>query len=126
MATSKRGLHLAATNELHGVARIKAHEGKLDEVKHLLTICMQSVRARDSRTLQYDVYFNRDAGEFVLFERYRDSAALLEHNEHLGDTMSRLRAVASISSAVCGEPNTLLRTVLEGAGVRIYLPYLSL
>lgn len=126
MATSKRGLHLAATSELHGVATIRAHEGKLDEVKRLLALCMQSVRARDSRTLQYDLYFNRDAGEFVLFERYRDSAALLEHNEHVGDTMRRLRAIASISSAVCGEPNTPLKTALDAAGVRRYLPYQSL
>ena len=89
--------------ELQGIARIKFHEGKLEEFKRLAARCMEIARTKDTGTLQYEIYFNDDQSECIVLERYKDSAALIEHGAHLGELAqailatdrSRVRAWAS-------------------------------
>ena len=76
-------------SELQSVARLKIHDGKLDEFKRLAPECAELVRTKDTGTLQYELYFNSDNTECLVFERYRDSQALLDHFKHMGDTMAR-------------------------------------
>ena len=66
-------------SELLCIARLKIHDGKLDEFKHLAARCVELVRTKDTGTLQYDLYFNSEKAECIIFERYRDSQALLDH-----------------------------------------------
>jgi hypothetical protein len=40
-------------SEILVIARLKIHDGKLEEFKRVAKKCMQSVRAKDSGTLQY-------------------------------------------------------------------------
>ena len=55
---------------------------------------MAVVRAKDTGTLQYEVFFNDDSSECIVYERYRDSDALLEHFSNLGAlTAARFRSV---------------------------------
>src|SRR5438477_8595221 len=51
-------------SELHAIARLKIHHGKLEEFKRLAVKCMESVRTRDSGTLQYDWFFSDDLPRF--------------------------------------------------------------
>jgi len=113
-------------SELHAIARLKIHHGKLEEFKRLAVKCMESVRTRDSGTLQYDWFFSDDHSECVVRERYRDSAALLEHGADLGDTMAALLHTCSISGEIYGTPSPELMKALEGFDVRIYSPYQSI
>jgi quinol monooxygenase YgiN len=46
---------------------------------------MEIVRTKDSGTLQFDIYLNDGESECMVIERYRDSAAAIEHWENLGD-----------------------------------------
>jgi quinol monooxygenase YgiN len=71
-------------SELQCVARLKIHDGKLDEFKRLAAKCAELVRTKDTGTLQYELYFNSDNTERLVFERYRDSQALLNHHKNLG------------------------------------------
>jgi quinol monooxygenase YgiN len=64
--------------ELQSVARLKIHDGKLDEFKRLAAKCAELVRTKDTGTLQYEQYINSDNTECLVIERYRDSQALLE------------------------------------------------
>ena len=105
-------------SELQGIARIRFHEGKLEEFKRLAARCMEIVRAEDTGTLQYDVYFNDDQSECIVVERYRDSAALIEHAAHLGDMNAAISATGSVSGVLLGEPSTELRAMMVGSGVR--------
>ena len=109
-------------SELHAIARLKIHHGKLEEFKRLAVKCMESVRTRDSGTLQYDWFFSDDHSECVVHERYRDAAALLEHGANLGDTMAALLHTCSISGEIYGTPSPELMKALEGFDVRIYSP----
>jgi quinol monooxygenase YgiN len=112
--------------EIQSVARMKIHPGKLEEFKRLSAKCLESVRTKDSGTLQYESYFNADETECIVFERYRDAEALLEHTKNLGDTMQAIFATCSISGELCGTPSPELRKALESYGVRIYSPYLAM
>ena len=113
-------------SEIQGIARLKIHPGKLEEFKRLAAECMESVRTRDSGTLQYDWFFNSDYSECLVYERYRDSDALLEHNANLRETIAALFQTCSGSGEICGTPSPKLIKALERSSVRIYSPYQSI
>lgn len=113
-------------SELLAIARDKIHDGKLEEFKRLAVKCMESVRTRDSGTLQYDWFFSSDHSECVVFERYRDSEALLEHVANLGETMNAFLETCSVSGEIFGTPSPELMKALEGLNIRIYSPYQSI
>src|SRR2546426_2823045 len=89
-------------SELHAIARLKIHHGKLEEFKRLAVKCMESVRTRDFGTLQYDWFFSDDHSECVVHERYRDSAALhdtlgmVRSEEHTSELQSPCNLVCRL------------------------------
>ena len=87
---------------------------------------MEIVRAKDTGTLQYDIYFNDDQSECIVLERYRDSEALIEHAEHLGDLMEAIPGTGSVSGELLGEPSAELRAKMAGSGVHLFMPYQSM
>jgi quinol monooxygenase YgiN len=114
--------------ELQGIARFKIHEGKLDEFKRLSAQAMEIVRIKDTGTLQYDTYFDDDQSECVVLERFRDSEALIEHAENLGDLVEAILATVSVvHGELLGEPSAELRARLAGSEVpRLFTPYQSM
>jgi len=112
--------------ELQGIARFKFHEGKLEEFKRLSAECMEIVQAKDTGTLQYDVYFNDDQSECIVLERYRDSEALIEHAAHLDHLMEAILATGSVSGELLGEPSAELGVKLAESPVQLFTPYLSM
>ena len=113
-------------SELQGIARFKFHEGKLEEFKRLSAQCMEIVRTKDTGTLQYEIYFNDDQSEAIVYERYRDSEALIEHTAHLGDIGEAILATGSVSGELLGEPKAELRAKLADSPVRLFRPFLSM
>ena len=103
------------SNELLGIARFKIHEGKLEEFKRLSAECIEIARAKDSGTLQYDVYINEDKLEAVVIERYKDSEALVQHLANNRDVAKEIFLTGSISGELLGEPNAELKAMLEGS-----------
>jgi quinol monooxygenase YgiN len=119
-------MEAGAVGELQGIARFKFHEGKVEEFKRLSAQCMEIVRTRDTGTLQYEIYLNEDQSEAMVLERYRDTAALKEHIEHLGQLMEAMPKLGSVSGELLGDVSAELRAQLEGGPVRLFTPYLSL
>jgi quinol monooxygenase YgiN len=113
-------------SQLQGIARIKFHEGKLEEFKRLTARCMEIVRTKDSGTLQYDVYFNDDQSECIVLERYRDSEALIGHAAHLGDLNQAIAATGFVSGALLGEPSAALREMVADSEVSLFTLYQSM
>src|SRR5262245_1549630 len=113
-------------NGLQGIARLRIHRGKLEEFKRLDAKCMESGRSRDTGTLQYDWFFSSDYAECLVYERYRDSEALLEHIANLGETMAALFETCSGSGEICGTLSPELMKALKGWPVRNYSPYQSI
>ncbi len=110
-------------NEIQGIARLKIHDGKLEEFKRAASQCMQVVRTKDTGTLQYELYFNEDQTECLVLERYRDVQALLQHQNNIGGLMGTLLETCTGSGEACGKATPELIKALEGSPVRLSTPY---
>jgi len=113
-------------NEIQGIARLKIHDGKLEEFKRVASQCVQVVRARDTGTLQYELYFNEDQTECLVLERYRDVPSLLQHQNNLGGLMDALLRTCTGSGEACGKATPELIKALAGSPVRLFRPYQTL
>jgi quinol monooxygenase YgiN len=111
-------------SELWGIARVKFHEGKAEEFKRLSAQLMEIARTKDTGTLQYDIYLNDDESEAVVLERYRSSAALIEHGANQGDLAAAIIATGTFCGVVLGMPSEKLKANLADAPVRIFKPHL--
>jgi quinol monooxygenase YgiN len=112
--------------EIQGVARFKFHDGKVEEFKRLSAQAVDIVRAKDTGTLQYEIYFNDDQSECIVHERYRDSEAVIEHAAHVGHLTEAIFATGTVSSELLGEPSAKLTAMTAGSGVRLFRPFLSM
>ena len=114
-------------SELQGIGRFKFHEvGKLEEFKRLSAQAMEIVRAKDTGTLQYEIYFSDDQSECIVLERYRDPGALVEHATNLGDLGAAILATGLVSSELLGQPGAALSAQLADSPVRLFTPFLSM
>ena len=112
--------------ELIGIARFKFHPGRVDEYKSLSAQAMEIVRARERGTLQYDVFFNEDESEAVVIERFRDSAALIEHGANMAEISAAVLQTGLVEGELLGEPNAELRAKLTGPEPQLFTPWITL
>lgn len=122
---SETSVRNTTPTEIVGIGRFKFHEGKLEEFKQLSQQAMEIVRSADSGTLQYDIFINDDQSECIIVERYKDSAALIEHATHVGHLMEAIFATGSATSELLGEPSEELKAMMAGGNVRPFKPFLS-
>lgn len=114
-------------SEILGIARITFAEGGAEEFERLSERCMEIVRTQDTGTLQYDVYLDEARTRAVVVERYRDSAALIEHLEHIGpELMAAVVACGEMEGETLGVPSPELRALMGENAVGVLLPHLSL
>ena len=107
-------------SELKAVARLNFHEGRLEDFKQVAAEILESVRTKDSGTLQYEIYFNEDQSECVFLEKYRDSEAMIEHNENLGALLEQMMSTGSITAQIFGGANDELRSMLKDAPIQFF------
>jgi quinol monooxygenase YgiN len=112
--------------EIKGIARVKFHPGKVEEWKRLSAEAMEIVRTKDSGTIQYEIFFNEDESEAVVFERYRDADAAIEHFANIGHLMEPLMATATITGEVLGTPNAEIRENLSKGGPKLFTPWMTM
>ena len=116
-----------ATTELQAIVRFRFHEGDVEEFKRLSVQCMEIVRAKDTGTLQYDTYFNRDETECIVIERFRDSEALIQHGENLAHMMEAIIATGSVSGELLDDLSAELRSRFADDGpVQLFTPWMTL
>jgi len=113
-------------DEIKGIARVKFLPGKVEEWKRLTSQAMEIVRTRDTGTLQYEIFFNADESEAVVFERYRDADAALEHFANIGHFMEPLMATATVTGELLGTPNAQIRRNLSGDQPKLFEPWIAL
>ena len=95
----------ATVDEIKGIARVKFHPGRVEEWKRLSEEAMEIVRTRDSGTLQYEIFLNEDESEAIVFERYRDADAAIEHFSNISHLMEPIMPPLP-SRAKCWERRT--------------------
>jgi quinol monooxygenase YgiN len=112
--------------EIKGIARVKFFPDKLEEWKRLTAEAMHIVRTKDNGTLQYEIFFNADESEAIVFERYRDADAALEHFANISHLMAPLMETATVTGEVLGTPNEEMRRNLTGDQPRLFTPWIAL
>jgi quinol monooxygenase YgiN len=112
--------------ELIGIARFRFHPGKVDEYKRLAAQAMDIVRAKETGTLEYSVYFNEDETEAVVIERFASPEALLEHGANMSEVSPAVLATAIVEGELLGEPGPEIRANLTGPEPELFLPWISL
>ena len=112
--------------EIKGIARVKFHPGKIKEWKRLTEQAMEIVRTKDRGTLQYEIFFNEDESEAIVFERYRDADAALEHFANIGHLMAPLMETATVTGEVLGTPNAEMRKNLSGDQPKLFEPWMTM
>jgi quinol monooxygenase YgiN len=113
-------------DEIKGIARVKFLPGKIDEWKRLTEQAMEIVRTKDKGTLQYEIFFNEDESEAIVFERYRDADSALEHFSNIGHLMGPLMATASVTGEVLGTPNANMKKELAKGGPNLFTPWMAM
>lgn len=111
--------------EIKGIARVKFHPGKLDEWKRLTEEAMEIVRTQDEGTLQYEVFFNEDETEAIVFERYRDADSALAHFANISHLMEPLLATATVTGELLGTPNETMRAQLGDGEPKLFTPWMA-
>jgi quinol monooxygenase YgiN len=112
--------------EIKGIARVKFLPGRVEEWKRLTEQAMEIVRTKDTGTLQYEIFFNADETEAIVFERYRDADAALEHFANIGHLMAPLMQTATITGEVLGTPNATMRRNLSGEQPKLLTPWMTM
>jgi len=112
-------------SELIGIARFKFREGRRDDYLRLSEQANAIVAAKDSGTLQYDLFLNDDQSECMIVERYRDSEAAMEHAANLGHLFDDVLATVTIvHGELLGDVSPELRANLAGSEVPVvFTPY---
>jgi quinol monooxygenase YgiN len=116
----------ATMDEIKGIARVQFHPGKVEEWKRLSAEAMEIVRTKDSGTLQYEIFLNEDESEAIVFERYRDADAALEHFANISHLMKPIMATASITGEVLGTPNAKMKEQLGKGEPKLFTPWMAL
>jgi quinol monooxygenase YgiN len=117
---------MAAMEEIKGIARVRFHPGKVEEWKRLTEEAMEIVRTKDRGTLQYEIFFNEDESEAMVFERYRDADSALEHFANISHLMEPIMATASVTGEVLGTPNARMRAQLGKGEPKLFMPWLAM
>jgi quinol monooxygenase YgiN len=112
--------------ELQGIVRFRFHPGQVEEFKRLSAECLEIVRAKDDGTLQYDTYFNHDASEALVLERFRDSDALILHSQNMAPFMESIMATGTVSGELLGDLSEELRAQMQGSPVGLFTLYQAL
>lgn len=112
--------------EIKGIARVKFFPGKVEEWKRLTAEAVKIVRTKDSGTLQYEIFFNKDESEAMVFERYRDADAAIQHFTNISHLMEPLMATASVTGEVLGTPNAKMREMLAGGVPSLFTPWMAI
>jgi quinol monooxygenase YgiN len=113
-------------DEIKGIARVKFHPGKLEEWKRLTEEAMEIVRTKDTGTLQYEIFLNEDTSEAIVFERYRDADAAIEHFSHISHLMAPIMATASVTGELLGMPNAEMKKQIGKGPPTVFTPWMAL
>src|ERR1700745_900314 len=110
-------------DEIKGIARVKFRPGKVEEWKRLTEEAMEIVRTKDTGTLQYEIFFNADESEAMVFERYRDAESALAHFANISHLMGPLMGPAPVPGEVLGPPNATMRENLGSGEPKLFEPW---
>jgi quinol monooxygenase YgiN len=77
-------------NTLEVSARMKVRKGQLEGFKKQAAEIIRQTKEKDTKTLRYDWFLNKDQTECEVRELYLSSEGLIEHRIHIGEALDKL------------------------------------
>ena len=104
--------------------QLAVQNGQLDAARDLMEEMVSATRAEEG-ALVYEWFLNDEGSICHIHERYRDSAATLEHLGNFGTNFAErfLACFAPTSLHVYGDPSDEVRGVLDGFGAQYLSPF---
>jgi quinol monooxygenase YgiN len=75
---------------LEVIARLKVRPGQLEGFKTQVAEILRLTRQKDTQTLRYDWFLNKDETECEVHEAYLSEKGLIEHNQHVVEARDAL------------------------------------
>jgi quinol monooxygenase YgiN len=102
-------------------ARLKVRDGKLEEFKRQAGEMMRQTREKDTGTLAYDWFLNKEGSECEVREAYVDPDALIDHALHVREARDALFAGSAYDHrmAFYGDPSPRLLEFVDKIGVDV-------
>ncbi|MCE7980854.1 MAG: hypothetical protein DYG89_06650 [Caldilinea sp. CFX5] len=97
-------------NTLEVSAKMSVRPGKLEGFKRQAAEIIRQTKEKDTKTLRYDWFLNRDQTACEVRELYENSEGLIEHRMHVGEAINKLFAEFADGHAVTiyGDPSPQL------------------
>lgn len=94
-------------------ARLTVREGKLEGFKQQAAEIIRQTKEKDTQTLRYDWFLNREGTACEVREVYASSEGFIEHRMHIGEAVRALFAEFADNHAVTiyGDPSPQLRAM---------------
>jgi quinol monooxygenase YgiN len=110
-------------SQIHATAEFSIPKGKIEEYKKLVQEMSKLVRDNEPDTIGYKFYLSRDETQCIVHETYRNSKAVLAHNNGIA-SQTILPKIFNISKMnrldVYGTPDEELQKVLASFSAQIY------
>lgn len=107
-------------SQLQVTAKLAVKPGQIEAFRRAAAACLESVRTKDTGTLQYDWFMSDDQTVCHVRETYESSDALLEHVGNLGDNLGQLLETADLKIDLYGSPSVELVEATAALPVRVY------
>jgi quinol monooxygenase YgiN len=111
---------------IQSIARFNIHPGRLEDFKRLSAQCMQLTRQKDTGTLRYEIFFNEDQTECLVYEEFLDSQSAIQHFSNMGEVSGEIFKTGEVTGEIWGNPSPELRKAVQGQPIRLFAPFLSL
>ena len=104
--------------------QLTVQEGRLEAARALMSEMVAATRNEEGAVL-YEWFLSEDGGVCHICEKYRDSAAALEHLGNFGANFAErfLMSFVPTSLHVYGKPSDEVRGILDGFGATYLAPF---
>jgi quinol monooxygenase YgiN len=87
---SPASVQAGAIDHLQVIARVKVRPGQLEGFKTQAAEILRLAQDKDTQTLRYDWFLNKDQTECEVHEAYLGEEGLIEHNQHVVEVRDAL------------------------------------
>ena len=94
--------------------------GKVDAFKEIAQELLEVVKEKESETLRYQWYFDKDQSKSFLVEEYPNAGALRAHITHVGIILPKMMKISKPKFTVLGKPNLPAREILSASGGQMF------
>ena len=114
------------TTTVRNIAVIAVNDGRIEELKALVSEMHAVMREKDPGTVGHDWFVNEAGTEVVVLEEYRSAEDVARHLATTEEFSTRMGELGTMTSVlVCGQLPDEMRSALEAFQAKAYRPFVE-